>query len=104
MRKQIFCGLLVFLLLIVCGCSNYRKTDILGKTAQQITAQYGEFSLVDVSFISKDSSYRGIGSGYTVRPSRVGFLETEPEVLYFIVFDKNGKASACYEGYHLNGG
>ena len=104
MKKQLCCGLLVFLLIFMCSCSNYRKANILGKTARQITEQYGSFSLVDECFISVDSSHSGLGCAYSVRPSRKGFLDKVPEVFFVIEFDENGTAVNCYQGYHSNGG
>lgn len=104
MKKLIFCVSLIFLFLAVSGCSQYRKADILGKNAAQIQETYGTFDLVDASFVTTDSAYHGLGSGYLVKESRVGFLGTKPAEYFFIVFDKDGIAIDCYNGYHCNGG
>ena len=104
MKRRILCLALAVMLFALCfsGCGKYQKSNFIGKTAQEITAQYGEFDLKG-PFITTDSNYTGYGYGYLLRESRVGFLGTEPAVYYFIEFE-NGVAVACYKGWHQNGG
>ena len=105
--KRKLCGLLcvIFLFaLILSGCSKYRQANFIGKTADQIQEQYGAFDLNGTAFVATDSTYQGFGCGYLLKESRVGFLGTHPAEYFFIEFDENGVATACYEGYHCNGG
>jgi len=104
MRKLSAFVILILLISMISGCSQYREADILGKNAAQIQETYGTFDLVDASFVTTDSAYHGLGSGYLVKESRVGFLGTKPAEYFFIVFDKDGIAIDCYNGYHCNGG
>ena len=104
MKRLILCFLALALLLCISGCAKYREKDILGKTVSQIQETYGTFDLMGVSFVTTDSTYRGIGSGYLVKESTVGFLGTSPAEYFFIVFDESGIAIDCYNGYHCNGG
>ena len=89
---------------MISGCSQYWEADILGKNAAQIEETYGTFDLASASFVSTDSTYRGYGYGYLIRESYVGFLGTQPAKYFFIVFDENGIAVDCYNGYHCDGG
>lgn len=103
-RILIILCLIVFLGLCVSGCAKYAPKDFLGLTSDQIEKQFGAFDLAGVSFISTDSTYRGFGSGYIIKERQVGFLGTTPAEYFFIVFDENGIAVGCYEGYHCDGG
>ena len=102
MKKWIACILLCGLLLAGCGKTKYRQADLLGKTSGQIVAQFGEFDCCG-NQADADGLYRSTSCGYTVKEPRVGFLGTDPEVLLFIVFDENGIAVRCYEGYRPGG-
>lgn len=104
MKKLILFFLVLLIFLFASGCSKYRHSDFIGKTASQIQEQYGVFDLPGAAFITTDSSYRGYGYGYIVKESQVGFLGTTPAEYCFIVFDQNSTAVACYVGYHCNGG
>lgn len=103
MRKRIFCLLIALLLAALAGCAKYRRADFLGKTSAQIEAQYGQFDIRG-SFVSTDNKHRDYGCGYLIKESQVGFLGTTPAEYFFIVFNENGIATACYNGYHCNGG
>ena len=96
----------VVLILTVClsGCTKYNESDFIGKTAGQIEAEYGVFDLDGTPFVSTDSSYHGFGYGYAVKEASVGFLGTTPAEYFFVVFDQNGIAVACYYGYISDGG
>lgn len=104
MKKLAILISIVLIISIFSGCSKYNEKDFIGKTADEITAKYGEFDINGEPFVTTDSSYRGFGYGYLIRNSYVGFLGTEPAVYFFIVFNSNGIATNCYEGYHCNGG
>lgn len=103
-RTLLILCLIALLALCISGCAKYAPNDFLGLTSAQIEKQFGTFDLARVSFVSTDSSYRGFGYGYIIKESQVGFLGTTPAEYFFIVFDKNGIAVDCYEGYHSNGG
>ena len=104
MNKRIatllFCAM--FLLALV-GCSSkYSADDFIGKTSAQIEAEFGIFDCCGMP-ASEDGLYRNTSCGYTIKAPRVGFLGTDPEVLFFISFDENGIAVACEEGYRPGG-
>jgi hypothetical protein len=102
MRKWLIWALLCCLLLGGCVKETYRESDFLGKTSAQIVAEFGEFDCVG-NHAGEDGLYRNTSCGYTIKEPRVGFLGTDPEVLFFIVFDNNGIAVRCYEGYRPGG-
>ena len=106
MKRTASFALFILLLftLSLSGCSKYKERNIVGKTASQIEEQYGQFDLVGVNFVTLDSSYNGYGNGYLLKESRVGFLGTNPAEYLFIIFDENSIATACYIGWHCNGG
>lgn len=98
-----FLVILCFLLpLVGCTESRYEESDFLGKTSAQIVAEFGEFDCVG-NHADADGLYRKTSCGYTIRESRVGYLGAAPEILFFISFDENGIAYACYEGYRPGG-
>lgn len=104
MKKQIATLLVcaAFLLSLV-GCNTkYNADDFIGKTSAQIIGEFGAFDCCGMP-ASADGLYRNTACGYTIKESRVGFLGTDPEVLYFITFDENGIAIACEEGYRPGG-
>ena len=104
MKKQIATLLIcaVFALTLV-GCSaKYNTDDFIGKTSAQIEDEFGMFDCCGVP-ISDDGLYRDTACGYTIKESRIDFLETDPEVLVFICFDENGVAYDTYEGYRPGG-
>ena len=104
-RKLCLVLCVVFVLaLVFSGCSKYQTSKIIGLTKEQVQEHYGAFDLNGAPFITTDSSYRGYGYGYLIKESSVGYLGTHPAEYFFIVFDNNGIAIACYEGHHLNGG
>ena len=79
------------------------KADPEGaRTSAQIEAEFGTFDCCGMP-ASEDGLYRNTACGYTIKESRVGFLGTDPEVLFFISFDENGIAVACEEGYRFGG-
>lgn len=91
-------------LLPLSGCveDKYSESDFLGKTSAQIEAEFGEFDCGG-NHADADGLYRNTSCGYTIREPRVGFLGTEPEILFFITFDEDGIAYKCYEGYRPGG-
>lgn len=92
----------VFLFSFV-GCrTNYVADDFIGKTSAQIEAEFGIFDCCGMP-VSEDGLYRNTECGYTIKEPCVGFLGTEPEVLFFITFDENGMAITCKEGYRPGG-
>jgi len=104
MKKQMALLLIcaVFLFSLV-GCTNkYSADDMIGKTSAQIEAEFGTFDCCGMP-ASEDGLYRNTACGYTIKESQVGFLGTDPEVLFFISFDENGIAVACEEGYRPGG-
>ena len=101
MKKQIVFILLFCLLLVGCSEKKYDASDFVGKTSAQIIAEFGEFDCG--GHPGEDGMYRNTSCGYTIKEPRVGFLGTDPEVLFFIVFDNNGIAVRCYEGYRPGG-
>ena len=104
MNKQIaillICSVLV---LALAGCdAKYDAADFIGKTSAQIEAEFGTFDCIGMP-VSEDGLYRNTACGYTIKEPRVGYLGTDPEVLFFILFDENGIAVACEEGYRPGG-
>lgn len=102
MKQWIAFFLLLCLLLAGCAEEKYSEADFLGKSSAQITAEYGDFDCVG-NHSAADGLYRNTNCDYTIREPRVGFLGTDPEVLFFIFFDENGIADRCYEGYRPGG-
>ncbi len=88
-------GLLLFL---AGGNAKYNEDDFIGKTSTQIEAELGRFDCCGMT-VSVDGLYRNTACGYTIKEPKVGFLDTSPEILFFITFDENGIADGCYEGY-----
>ena len=105
MKRNRIIPIFLILLLMLClsACSQYRRSDFLGKTSAQIESQYGKFDVIG-SFVSTDSKYRDFGYGYRIKESRVGFLGTSPAEYFVIIFDQNGFAVDCYEAYYCDGG
>lgn len=103
MRFSLCILLLLGLLLCAAGCgTEYDEEDFLGKTSAQIVMDNGEFDCVGKA-PDADGLYKNTACGYTVREARKGFLDTKPELLFFISFDENGVATGCYEGYRPGG-
>ncbi len=102
MKKWI--AAIFFLCLLLGGCTQekYSEEDFLGKTSAQIVAECGEFDCVQ-NHPGADGLFRNTSCGYTIWEPRVGFLGTDPEVLFFISFDEKGIAVRCYEGYRPGG-
>ena len=100
--------IVLFLLLAVIvslfsGCSEkYNEKDILGKSSAVIISEYGEFDFM-ASSAGEDGLYRNCRCGYTVKEPKVGFFGTSYEILFFIIFDDNGVAVGCEEGYRPGG-
>ena len=85
------------------GCSTgFKEKDLIGKTSAEIEAEYGKFDCILMP-PDEDGLYRNCRCGYTIKEPRVGFLGTDPEVFFFIHFDKNGVAYECSEGYRPGG-
>ena len=98
----IFLACAAFVLTLV-GCSTkYSCDDFIGKTSVQIESEYGAFDCINMP-VSEDGLYRNTACGYTIKEPRVGFLGTDPEVLFFITFNEYGIAVACYKGYRPGG-
>jgi hypothetical protein len=102
MRKWIALLALIALLLVGCTKVKYTEADFLGKTSAYIVAEFGEFDCIG-NHPDADGMFRNTSCGYTIQEPRVGFLGTDPEVLFFISFDENGIAVRCYEGYRPGG-
>lgn len=102
MKKAITWILLSCLLLSGCMKEGYRESDFLCKTSAQIISEFGQFDCGG-NRPDNDGLYRNTSCGFTVKAPRVGFLGTDPEVLFFITFDENGIAVGCYEGYRPGG-
>lgn len=102
MKKTVALIIATILLMTLAGCKEYQEENFVGKTSTQIMAEYGEFDCVGKP-ADADGLYRNTSCGYTVRESRIGFLETDPEVLFFVLFDENGIAVSCKEGYRPGG-
>ena len=91
---------LIAVLLLACmlfGCAKYSEKDFLGKTSTQIVEEYGEFDCVSAP-ADADGIYRSCRCGYTVQKAQPGYLEQNPEILFFIYFDANGIAVDTSEG------
>lgn len=102
MRKLIALFLLFCLIFAGCSEGKYTAENFIGKTSAQIVAEFGEFDCVGKD-PGADGLYCNTACGYTIRAPRVGFLGTDPEMLFFISFDENGIAVNCYEGYRPGG-
>ncbi len=84
---------------------QYNEEWIIGKTSDEIQERFGEF---DGSYSSHplkypeycfDGDYKNAVCYYITKPARVGFLGTDPEERFEIVFDKNGFATSASEQY-----
>ena len=102
MKKLAIMIAIVLIISMFSGCSKYYEKDFIGKTSVQIMEQYGPFDCMLMP-ADEDGYYRNCRCGYTVREPVVGFLGTEPEVLFFISFDENGIAVRCEEDYRPGG-
>ena len=102
-KKCLLLGTLLLLCILFVGCTETYHTDhIIGKTALEIAAEKGAFDCTMMP-PGEDGLYRSCTCGYTIREPRVGFLGTTPEVLFFISFDADGIARACFEGNRPGG-
>ena len=106
MKKFALIPLLLAALLLV-GCMNYyvRKydeDDFVGKSSKEIVAEFGKFDCTSKD-ADADGVYRNAMCGYTIREKRAGFLDSVPEILFFIHFDEDGIAVSCEEGYRPGG-
>lgn len=99
------------LLLLICtmiamfsiGCGNsYKSDDFIGRTSADIINEFGPFDCVTMS-ADTDGLYKNCSCGYTIKEARKGFPGTSAEVLFFVVFDENGMAVECEEGYRPGG-
>ena len=104
MKKQIviliLCVIFVFSL---AGCnSKYSADDFIGKTSAEIESEFGTFDCCGMP-VSEDGLYRNTACGYVIKESKVNFLGSDPEILFFISFDENGKAVSCKEDYRPGG-
>lgn len=98
-----FSFLCILMLLSLAGCTaKYREDDFIGKTSAQIQSEFGPFDCTGKA-AGTDGLYRRTACGYTIREARVGFLGTDPERLFFILFDENGIAIDTYEDYRPGG-
>lgn len=102
MKQFILWFLLLALFLTCVGCSQYTPSRFLGKTSEQIEAEFGNFDCIGKP-ADGDGLYRNCSCGYTVRDAKTGFLGTEPERIFFITFDENGVAVKCEEDYRPGG-
>lgn len=104
MRKLLAYTLLLVFLLSFTGCGDKRflEADFIGKSSAQIEAEFGSFDCLG-NVPDTDGLFRNTSCGYTLRAPSVGFLGTEPEVLFYISFDEYGIAYKCYEGYRPGG-
>ena len=104
MKKQILililCAIFAFSL-VGCG-SKYHPEDFIGKTSLEIEAEFGAFHCCGMP-AGEDGLYRNTACGYTIREATVSFLGTDPEILFLITFDENGRAVSCREGYRPGG-
>ena len=101
--KKIIVSVLILVVFIslFSGCGDkYKEEAFLGKTSAEIISEYGEF---DFMASRADDLYRNCRCGYTVKEPKVGFLGTSDEILFFIIFDENGVAKKCEEGYRPGG-
>ena len=97
-NRLLFLCISLLLCMLFVGCTEpYHADHIIGKTALEIAAEYGAFDCTMMP-PGEDGLYRSCACGYTIREPRVGFLGTSPEVLFFISFDADGIARACFEG------
>ena len=93
----------LILVFALSACSTpYREEDFLGKSSDEIVAEFGPFDCVMMP-ASDDGLYRNCRCGYTIKEPKIGFLGTSPEILFYIRFDENGIATKCEEGYRPGG-
>ena len=96
-------------LLCFAGCAKYDKSDFIGKTSLEIEDEYGSFDHIigirneNGLYRDEDGLYRNCSCGYIIEEERVGFLGTDPAVYYYIIFNENGVAVNCEEGYRPGG-
>lgn len=85
------------------GCGAvYHEADFVGRTSAEIEEKFGPFDCVGMPE-GEDGLYRNCRCGYTIQDPRKGPLGTSPEILFFIIFDENGVAVSCEEGYRPGG-
>ena len=101
MKKIAF---LLCVLLLLCGCSGkkYRAEDFIGRSSGEIESIYGTFDCVGMPPCT-DGLYKNTRCGYTLRPAKQGLPDKEEELLFFILFDKDGIAVSCENGYRPGG-
>lgn len=88
----------IIAVLSLSGCgAKYRERDFIGKTSEEITAQFGQFDCI-VASKNPEGLYINGRCGYTIRESK-----TANETVYFIYFDANGTAYKCEKGYRPGG-
>lgn len=104
MKKKLPKALIVFLTIIIVLIAlilasvinyYYHVNWIIGKTSDQIEAQYGAFDWRENS-PDENGIYKRTICSYEVIPKRVGFLGTYPPYLFSISFDSNGVAYKCF--------
>ena len=103
--KKVLTSVLICICLVLslAGCSKaYDEADFIGKSSLEIIREYGEFDCVLVP-AGEDGAYRSCRCGYTVKEVKSGFFGTSEERLFFILFDENGLAIDCEEGYRPGG-
>lgn len=106
MKKKvlIIAAAALVLMLALASCSKDPKFDpdyLIGRTSAEIEEEFGRF---DCRLDSEsDGLYRNCRCGYTLKEKRVGFLGTDPEEIFFIHFDGDGKAYEFSEGYRPAG-
>ncbi len=88
-----------------CTKPQYNDEWIIGKTSDEIQERFGEF---DGSYSRNslkypeyclDGDYKNAVGYYITKPSRVGYLGTDPEERFVIVFDENGFAISASNQY-----
>ena len=93
----------VCLVLSLTGCAaKYDAEDFIRKTSAEIVSEYGPFDCITMP-AGDDGLYRNCRGGYTIKEPKTGFFGTSEEVLFFILFDENGIATECAEGYRPGG-
>ena len=103
MKKRIALFFCAVFLLSLTGCVySYSESDFIGKTSAEIVNEFGSFDCIGMP-AGEDGLYRNCRCGYTIKESQTGFLGKSSEILFFIIFDENGTAIRCEEGYRPGG-
>ena len=80
--------------------NEYDEAWIIGKTKDQIVEKYGDFESY-FTVEDPDGSFCYNEGVYIVKPAEKRIWTTYPPIIFEILFNSDGIAYACYEGYEM---